>query len=108
MESACVAEQSNKKVSVERVENRVMVELKISRSSTDDAIGRLQLASPLTATKAEPKNLWLGRKRWKWVTTSLSPITSSATLASRFSPLSKMVNRGLGVKQWPMVSGIES
>ena len=44
-----------------------------------------------------PKNLWLGRKRWKWVTTSHSPITSSATLASRFSPFLTMAN---GVRSW--------
>ena len=68
-----MAEQSNKKVSVERVENRVMVELKISRSSTDDAIGRLQLANPLTATKAEPKNLWLGPDQWLLISDMEAP-----------------------------------
>lgn len=73
MRSACVAEQCNSGVSIERVENLSIVSLKVSRKSLQSARDRLQLASPTSATDSDPRSLWVGPDQWLLVSNSTTP-----------------------------------
>ena len=71
--SACVPDQRNNGVSIERVENLSIVSLKVAAKSLDDASNRLQLASSMTAAGNDPQSLWLGPDRWLLVSNSIAP-----------------------------------
>ena len=73
MGSACVAEQTDKSVSIERIDDLSIVSLKVSRKSLESACNRLQLASPTRASSGDPRSLWLGPDRWLLVSTSTTP-----------------------------------
>jgi heterotetrameric sarcosine oxidase gamma subunit len=49
---------------IERVDNRSIVSLKVSRNSIDIARDRLQLAKPSEIAGSDPRSLWLGPDRW--------------------------------------------
>jgi heterotetrameric sarcosine oxidase gamma subunit len=72
MGSACVAEQFNTGVSIERIENLSIVSLKVSSKSIECATDRLQLASPINASSNDPRSLWFGPDRWLLVSSSMS------------------------------------
>jgi sarcosine oxidase subunit gamma len=57
----------------DRIENRSIVSLKISRSSLDPARERLQLAGSLQASGSDPQSLWLGPDRWLLVSDTMAP-----------------------------------
>ena len=71
--SACVVNKEDNGVSIERLENRSIVSLKISRKSLDDASERLQLASPLRIADSNPRSLWLAPDQWLLVTDTRTP-----------------------------------
>lgn len=73
MRSACVADQCNSVVSIERIDNLSIVSLKVSRESLESARDRLQLASPLSAAGRDPRSLWLGPDHWLLVGISTTP-----------------------------------
>ena len=72
MGSACVAEQSNNSVSIERIENLTIVSLKVSSKSLETAGDKLQLAPTTRATDGDPRSLWFGPDRWLLVSKSIS------------------------------------
>lgn len=73
MRSACVAENRNSGVSIERIENLSIVSLKVSGKSLESARDRLQLALPLSAAGGDPRSLWLGPDQWLLVSNSMTP-----------------------------------
>jgi len=70
--SACVAEQNNSGVIIERIDKLSIVSLKVSSKSIESARDKLQLASPASTSKGDPQSLWLGPDRWLLVSNSRS------------------------------------
>ena len=68
-----MADPSNSGVSIERIENRSIVSLKVSRNSLESARNRLQLALPLSAAGKDPRSLWIGPDQWLLVSNSKTP-----------------------------------
>jgi sarcosine oxidase subunit gamma len=68
--SACVAEQHNSQVSIERIENLSIVSLKVSSKLIASARNSLQLASPASTSNGDPRSLWFGPDRWLLVSES--------------------------------------
>ena len=73
MGGACVADQCNNGVSIERIENLSIVSLKVSKNSLASARNKLQLASSTSASGSDPRSLWLGPDRWLLVSNSTTP-----------------------------------
>ena len=71
--SACVAEQHNSGVSVDRIENLSIVSLKVSSKSLESARNKLQLASPTSVTGSDLRSLWFGPDRWLLVSNAMTP-----------------------------------
>ncbi|MCH7822843.1 MAG: hypothetical protein IIA07_12565 [Proteobacteria bacterium] len=67
-----MAEQNNSGVSIERIENLSIVSLKVSSKSLESASNSLQLASPASTSKGDPRSLWFGPDRWLLVSDSKS------------------------------------
>ena len=74
-----MADQSGKAVSIDRLQERTIVSLKVARRSLDIAGERLNLAAPLCAAGDDPQSLWLGPDRWLLVSDSM---TADAIVAS--------------------------
>ncbi len=91
-ESGCVADQAGKEVSIERLEKRTIVSLKVARHSLDIARERLRLAAPLCAAGDDPRSLWLGPDRWLLVSDSM---TADAVIASCHEALSGVLHNAL-------------
>jgi sarcosine oxidase subunit gamma len=70
LRSACVADQNNNGVTIERIDNLSIVSLKVSRNSLESARERLQLASPLGVAGDDPRSIWLGPDHWLIVSDS--------------------------------------
>ncbi|MFQ5983482.1 MAG: sarcosine oxidase subunit gamma [Woeseiaceae bacterium] len=66
-------DQGNNGVSIERIEDRSIVSLKVSRNSLDGVGDRLQLAAPLRASNGDPQSLWVGPDQWLLVSDAASP-----------------------------------
>ena len=73
MESACVAEQGNNNVSIDRIGNPSIVSLRVSRKMLDGARDNLQLASPSGTSDGDPRSLWIGPDHWLLVSNSMTP-----------------------------------
>jgi heterotetrameric sarcosine oxidase gamma subunit len=59
-----VVDEVDNDLGIERVDNRSIVSLKVSRNSIDIARDRLQLAKPSEFAGSDPRSLWLGPDRW--------------------------------------------
>jgi len=68
-----VPDRIGNQVSIERIDNRSIVSLKVSRSSLDSARERLRLAAPVSVSGTDTRSLWLGTDRWLLVSNSATP-----------------------------------